>query len=449
MKRLVDLFRQFQHLTVGGEWKTLPRKKRSLLAFFRMLWVMVKGLKEDLLVLRASALTYITLISIVPILAVSFSMLKGFGLFTKLEAEIFQNIATLPEASREKVSEFVTKAFNVIAQADYRALGSIGLIIALFSVIKLLGSIEHSFNDIWGIKEHRSFTRKFSDYVSTVIVIPILFLLSVTVTRSLGSNMVVDYLMRTVPDLASLYLWLLGFFGHFFTYAALTLLYLFLPNTKVKFIPALVGGITAGIVWEVVLWIFMEFQINASSTSAIYGTFVAIPIFLAFTYSNWLVILFGAEVSFAMQHWKTFELSSSTEKLNFKTTLYLATLLTSEIVEAFEEKRRWYPTEFSEKEMISIKDIRAVLEILESHQIVISVNDLNQHYLPGGAINNYSLGDVVRAVVGEQKINTVHDYSQKPLMLASEESRIAYIKIADRFKIGTSEKVETFDQSNL
>ncbi|MCK5834149.1 MAG: YihY/virulence factor BrkB family protein [Lentisphaeria bacterium] len=441
MKKLIDLFRQFQHLSVGGEWKTLPRKKRSLLAFFRMLWVMVKGLKEDLLVLRASALTYITLISIVPILAVSFSMLKGFGLFNDLEAEIFKNIATLPDASRIKITDFVTKAFDVIGKADYATLGSIGLVIALLSIIKLLGSIEHSFNDIWGIKEHRTFARKFSDYISTVVVIPILFLLSVTVTHALSSNVLVDYFMTTVPDLANLYLWILGFLGHFFTYTALTLLYLFLPNTKVKFWPALVGGVTAGIAWEVVLWIFIEFQVNAASTNAIYGTFVAIPIFLAFTYTNWLVILFGAEVSFAMQHWKTFELNTSTEKLNFKTTLYLATLLTSQIVEAFKEKRRWYPADFSEKEMISIKDIRTVLEILEAHKIVIGVDESNQHYLPGGAIDNYSLGDVVRAIVGEQKINTVHDYSNTPLISASEESRSAYIEIADRFKIGTSGKL--------
>ena len=437
MKKLIDLFKQLQHLARGGQWKKLPKKKQSLLAFFRMLWVMVKGLKEDLLVLRASSLTYITLISIVPILAVSFSMLKGFGLFTKLETEIFKNIALLPDESKAQITEFVVKAFKIIEQADYRALGSIGLIIALLAVIKLLGSIEHSFNDIWGIKEHRSFMRKFSDYISTVIVIPILFLASVTVTGALKSNGLVDYFMESWPELASLYLWALGFLGHFFIYSAFTLLYLFLPNTKVKLWPALVGGFTAGVVWEVVLWIFITFQINASSTSAIYGTFVAVPIFLAFTYSNWLVILFGAEVTFAMQHWKTFELSSSNEKLNFRTTLYLATLLTSQITEAFKEKRRWYPVEFSESEMISIKDIRAVLEILEEQFIVIGVvDDSTHHYLPGGAINNYSLGDVVRAIVGEQEIQTINDYSDVPLLVASEESRAAYIKVADEFRVG-------------
>ena len=311
----------------------------------------------------------------------------------------------------------------------------------MLSIIKLLGSIEHSFNDIWGIKEHRTFARKFSDYVSTVVVIPILFLASVTFTSALNSNALVDYFLKTAPDLANLYLWGLGFMGHFFTFAAFTLLYLFLPNTKVKLWPAFVGGVTAAIIWKIVLWIFIEFQINASSTSAIYGTFVAVPIFLAFTYTNWLVILFGAEVTFAMQHWKTFELNTSGEKLNYKTTLYLATLLTSQIVEAFKEKRRWYPAEFSENEMISIKDIRTVLEILEDHGIVIGVDESNHHYLPGGAIDNYSLGDVVRAIVGEQKINTVHDYSTIPLLEASEESRIAYIEIADRFKIGTSGKL--------
>ena len=273
-------------------------------------------------------------------------------------------------------------------------------------------------------------------------MIPILFLLSVTFTGALNSNVLVDYMMTEAPVLANLYLWVLGFMGHFFTFAAFTLLYLFLPNTRVKVWPALVGGVTAGVIWKVVLWVFIEFQINASSTSAIYGTFVAVPIFLAFTYTNWLVILFGAEVSFAMQHWKTFELGAGSEKLNFKTTLYLATLLTSEIVEAFKEKRRWYPVEFSERELVSIKDIRSVLEVLEVHKIVIGVDgEQRQHYLPGGAIENYSLGDVVRAIVGEQMVKTVHDYSNAPLLVASEESRIAYIEIADRFKIGSSGKV--------
>ena len=274
----------------------LPRPKALAYKLLRVVYLTAHNFFEDKCLFRASALTYITALGLVPLLALVFSVAKGLGLYEKH----LKGMLIFDKPGSQSLNEAVASVFSVVEKTDLRGLGLPALAILLFAVVKLLGTVESSFNDIWGVHKSRTLVRKFSDYLAMVIIVPIFLATAIGVTSAAETEQVITILRE------KLYLgWLIeslaGLASVFSMSVAFTFLYMALPNTRTRFVSAMLGGILAGILWQTAMTLHVRFQIGIANYNALYSGFAAIPIFLAWVHVSWVIVLLGAETTFAHQ----------------------------------------------------------------------------------------------------------------------------------------------------
>lgn len=313
------------------ELEKLPRLKRTFLQILRVIALSFQDFYRDQCSLRASALTFFSLLSIVPTAAVAFGVAKGFGLDNRLEALLYEQLAG-QETVAQRIVEF---SQALLDNTRGGLIAGVGVLILLWSVLKLLGHIEQSFNVIWQAARGRTLIRKFGDYTAIMFVCPILLLVASSATvliagsvRQLVDN--VDFLAHLGPAIILL-LRLLPFVT---IWTLFTFVYLILPNTKVHFTAAITGGIIAGSAYQLLQALLVNAQIGVSQYNAIYGSFAALPLFLLWLQLSWMIVLYGAEFAYAFQHSKAFEF-----KLVYqKTSLQLQCLMALRIVHYCIEK---------------------------------------------------------------------------------------------------------------
>jgi membrane protein len=260
--------------------------RRLGLGLLRILVLVLERVLGGRYALRASGLTYTTLLSLVPFLAFAFSVAKGFGVQELLEPLL----KTYMVAGQVEIAESVLR---YVQQTNVRALGTVGLVGVLITVILLIGSVENAFNEIWGVARPRSWARRFTDYLSVTVVFPILLLAASGVTATLASSEMQSRLGAVLPLLQ------LGRYAA--VWFAFSFIYMFLPNTRVRLGPAVFGGVLAGSAWLLAQWGYVHFQVGVAGYNAIYGTFAALPIFLVWLYLSWVIVLLGAELAHAVQ----------------------------------------------------------------------------------------------------------------------------------------------------
>ncbi len=253
------------------------------------------GFTGNSLMLRASALTFTTVLSIVPFLAVAFSVLKGMD---------FQNTDTIRElllsasAGREQVVDTI---IGYIDNTNVKTLGAVGTAFLFLTVISLLSNIESTFNSIWNAPQGRSIFQKVTNYISICLVVPVLLVTAISFTASLQSSSVVQGIL-SYSVMSHVYLAVLKLVPYVSVWIAMLLLYSFMPNIRVKPLPALGGAIIAGTAWLFAQWLYMRFQIGAGKYNAIYGSFAQFPLFLIWMQLSWTIILVGAQLSYVLQH---------------------------------------------------------------------------------------------------------------------------------------------------
>ena len=306
MKKKISSLKEFFAV---GLWeinlRSLSVFRASCVKFVRILILSIHGFLTDKCPIQASALTFYTIFSIVPLAAIVFGVAKGFGMQKKLQADLNANFAEY-QVLLDKLYELADKA---LAKAQSGTLAIAGLVILFFTVIKVIGNVEHSFNDIWGIKTCRSLFRKCGDYTILLIICPVLLLFSSTATV---------YITTQIERLAEAgYIWnsvigpitfvLIKFIPFVLSGFLFTFLYKVMPNTKVKILSALFAGAIAGSLFQILQQYYIVIQMAVSNQSAIYGSFTAVPLFLFWLQLSWFIVLFGAELSFAYQNVDTYE----------------------------------------------------------------------------------------------------------------------------------------------
>ncbi|MCF8105435.1 MAG: YihY/virulence factor BrkB family protein [Desulfohalobiaceae bacterium] len=244
---------------------------------------------DDQCFLRASALTYATTLSIVPFLAVAFSISKGFGFQNTEYIRVFLLKAT---AGRETVVEHIIAYIN---NTNVGTLGGLGVALLLITVFTLLGNIEQSMNAIWGVERQRTLTRKFSDYLSVTLVCPLLVIAALSFTATLESSDLVQQIL-SFSVFSYSYLVFLKLLPIVLVTLALFFVYLFIPNTRVSVKNCLLGAFFAGVLWHLTQIAFINYQIGVGKYNAIYGSFAQLPLFLIWLFISWIIILLGAEV---------------------------------------------------------------------------------------------------------------------------------------------------------
>jgi len=269
------------------------RPRTFLIYTLRVLLITFKGLGDQMILLRASALSYSTLFALVPVLAVGFAMLKGLGVQSEIEETLLKYLT----AEQEEVARQIT---TYIANTDFRALGAFGTGFLIVAVIMMLSNVEGTFNTIWGVTRSRSLSRKVSDYISVLVLGPLLLVISTTLVSSISTNTLVQLLSKypIIQNLIFVFQALVSLAG---VWIAFTAMYLLMPNTRVRFFPALIAGLVCGTLWELAFFVYTDFYVGIVSYNKIYGTFAVLPIFLIWLFISWLIVLIGAIMSNAIQ----------------------------------------------------------------------------------------------------------------------------------------------------
>ena len=323
-------------LTPPGLWRLDPDDytgpRRRLIRALQMATLVLRDFWSDQCLLHAAALTFTTILSLVPFFAVTFALLKGFGVQNRLEPLILERVTA---GSQEVVSRIVTYINNT----NMSSLGAIGLTALIITILSLLGSIEEAFNAIWGVREDRSLSRKFSNYLSVLASAPFLLMAALSITTFLENQAVIGWFLdrEYIGDLLLVSLKLIPYIS---VWVAFTFLYLFIPNTNVRLSSALFGGVLAGTIWQVAQWGYIHFQVGVGKYNAIYGTLSLLPIFMIWLYASWIIVLFGVEIVYAHQNRRTLRLEYHGNTLSYAARLELALTL---LVECSASFRRGVP----------------------------------------------------------------------------------------------------------
>jgi membrane protein len=265
-------------------------------------------------IFRASALTFYSLLSIVPVLAMAFGIAKGFGFEKGLERQLFQTF----QGQEEVVVRVMDFARSLLESAKGGVIAGVGLVLLFWTIIRVLGNIENAFNHIWGIKKARSFSRKISDYLSAMLVCPVLWIVSSTVTVVIRSEvqLVVEKIALLGVISPAIFL-ALKLLPYCVIWILFTFVYMFMPNTKIRYGSGIFAGIVAGTLYQIFQLVYISFQVGVAKYSAIYGSFAALPLFLVWLQLSWMIVLLGAELSFAHQHVETYEFEPDCSALSY------------------------------------------------------------------------------------------------------------------------------------
>jgi membrane protein len=373
-------------------WEMDPNKytglKRSAITYLRISCLVIKDFLDDGCLLRASALSFTTILSIVPFFALAFAVLKGLGVHNTLEPFIIDKLAA---GSPEIVDRIITYIDNT----KMGSVGAVGLAALIITVITLLGNIEEAFNEIWGLEETRTFGRKFSDYLSVIVIGPLLLLAATSVTTSLQSQNLVKWLLDTeyIGDFVLVIFRLIPYLS---IWVALIFLYIFVPNTKVRLTSALIGGFLAGTIWQIAQWGYIHFQVGVAKYNAIYGTLSALPVFMVWIYTSWVIVLFGVEVVCAHQNRKTFLNDIHHPTINYETREMTALLILLAVAEAYyHDKTPWTRERLAGELCVPIRIVKDLLiQLLDKHYLVEAEGE-NPVYYPARDLEKMYLREIL------------------------------------------------------
>ena len=382
------------------EKDALPPLKRFFVNALQVIFLTIKEFIHDKCDLKASGLTYYSLLSIVPILALAFAIAKGFGYDSALEAEIY-SIFSGHELVAHQAVEFANK---MLSETKTGIIAVSGLFVLLYSVMSLLYNIEEIFNQVWNIKTSRPIGRKLTDYFAIMLVGPLFIIASSSFTVYLVSEIKEVTSSLSVLKMASPIIFVaLKWVPYTLVWFAFTLLFMVMPNTKVSFKAAIVAGVFAGTLYQLVQWGLINFQIGVSRYNAIYGSFAVLPLFLFWLQLSWVIVLLGTELSYAIQHVEgnsyikhKLKLSIAEEKL-----LCLAVML--EVVKRFKKVEKAANLSDLHKVLgVPSIYINQVVEVLEKSNLLILVENSEKQaqFLPAMDLASIRVFDVISRLDG-------------------------------------------------
>lgn len=336
---------------------------------------------------RASALSFTSILSFIPLFALAFAVLKGLGVQNTLEPLILERLAG---GSGEVVDRIITYINNT----NMASVGAIGLAALLTTVISLLSGIEEAFNHVWGVEETRSLYRKFSDYLSVILSGPLLLLAAMSITTSLQSQNVVRWLLKTAY-VGDVVLMLFKFLPYVSIWIALVCLYKFMPNTRVKLSSAIVGGVLAGTTWQIAQWGYINLQFGVAKYNAVYGTLAALPVFMVWIYTSWIIVLFGMELVVAHQQRRTLLLDSGQREISFATREMTSLLMFLTIAESFfRGGRPWTVERLANERHIPVRIVRRLLSQLVGLGYLV-VSEESRAYFPARELERIRVADFI------------------------------------------------------
>jgi membrane protein len=446
------------------------RLSATLRSWLRVILIMLHEFSETAISLRASALTYTIVLSMVPMLAMSTAVLKGLGSDNQLKVAAYkfidqlepeqlpakgeagvetgqpqpvmktsepagmenpppqENPATRDPASEPKNSESLTThlrsavdtIFDYVDQTNFAAIGAFGILGLLLTVILVLSTIEDAMNAIWHSKKGRSVFRKIMDYLALLILLPVSINVALAGDAIIESPAIMAYLGTVIPSAWAVKM-LLKFLPFLFVILSLMVMYLFFPNVKVKTSSAFIGAVFAGFFWLLVQKVYILLQIGVAKYNAIYGSFATVPLFLIWVQLGWTFILLGASLAYAVQNRNQYHLPGAA--VSPQRNLQMAFDILNTIYANYSRKKQTSFDDLVETNTGDLPgDIQEITEKLARGGLVRRIDDNNRSYVPAAPSEAVDPREVVRLILGREDIPTVGGELSGKVIRAAENA---------------------------
>jgi len=411
-----------------------PVIKRILIKSLKIIVLSAQGFSRDQCLLRSSALTLYTLLSIVPVIAMLFGIAKGFGFEKILKQRLMEQIPHQDTV----VLQLIGFAENMLANAQGGVIAGIGVILLFWSVIKVIGNIEESFNDIWKIKEGRGLSRKITDYLSLMLLAPVLFIASGSITVFLNTE--VTWFMGVI-ELPEFGIWLVlkafGLLPVVLMSGLFAFTFIFMPNHKIHYMPGIIAGIVTGVLYQFLQWAYLSLQLGVSGYNAIYGSFAALPLLVIWLQSVWMVILLGCQMAFFLQNYQSYRNKEQFSILSIFQMKVIALQITQMIIKNFVHfGKPLTRAQIAEKLLVPIGVVQPILSKLIAGHILAELKseEEDEAYLPAVDIHIVTIAYVIEALeqCGQHELPEIagHDIFMetlnhfRQLMEVSEQNRL-------------------------
>ncbi|MGZ8163570.1 MAG: YihY/virulence factor BrkB family protein [Methylobacter sp.] len=413
----------------------LPPVKAALIKSLKIVILSVQGFTNDLCPLRASALTLYSLLSIVPVIAMLFGIATGFGFEKMLQQRLIEQVP----AQETMVLQLISFAQNLLESTKGGVVAGIGIVILFWTIIQVIGNIEESFNYIWKIDKARSISRKFSDYLSVMLLAPVILIASSSITVFLKTQITWLITLIQLPEVGT---WLviraLGLLPLVLMTGLFAFTFIFMPNHKINYKAGIIAGIVTGIMYQLAQWAYLSLQIGVSNYNAIYGSFAALPLFVVWLQIGWMIVLFGCEVAFFYQNYEIYRSNTRFSDLSFSLKKIIALQITHLIIKNFIElKNPLTSAEIAAKLVIPIALIQPLLSNLIASHIIVEFkihDDDDEVYQPAVDINILTIAYVINALeqcgqnhlpdINQEQLYMDAVNNFRKLMEASEQNRL-------------------------
>jgi membrane protein len=391
------LIERWRNDILHAELSDLGWVRRTTVFWVRLALGVIGKFLDEKLHLRSTSLAYTTLLSLVPFLAVTFSVLKGFGVQNQLEPMLTQSLEPLGE----KGVEISQSILNYVNNLNFAVLGFMGIALLFWTVISLLTKVEEAFNAVWHVPGVRSLSRRFSDYLSVALVGPVFLVTALGLTTVLFSDANVQQLAGMQP-IGQLIVAVGKLIPYLLICAAFAFLYAFLTNCRVRLVPALAGGIFASLAWYGVGQLFAHLVASSSKYSAIYSSLAAAVLFIIWVNIGWLIILVGAHIARFWQNPHLLRVGSAGGRPGQTHDEELALDVMYLIGHAyFFDEPRWNLERLAARGCCGSPDqIEGLLKALAKAQIIVATNDEPESYLPARALDTLLIREIVAALRG-------------------------------------------------
>jgi membrane protein len=402
----------FSRLVWENDLRQLSAPHRVVVFIARVLHMLVRELLGGQLNLRAMSLVYTTLLSLVPLLAVSFSVLKGFGVHNQIEPMLYNFLKPLGPDGAGVAEKIVIFVDNV----EVGVLGSVGVVLLIYTVVALLQKIEKAFNFVWQVEHLRPIVRRVSIYLSVVLMGPVMIFLATVLSSDIARRLI------AIKPFTAVLLSAGGLLPYFLVCLAFTFIYIFMPNTRVQVRAALVGGVIAGIIWKMTGWGFSVFIASSSRYAAIYSSFAILILLLIWLYMNWLILLAGSQIAFFVQYPKYMTLHTERLVLSNRLRERLAIQIMYLVARDFHHNRPpWSLDALVERLDLPRDSVQRVVSILVEYGYLAEVAGEDPPvYLPAHAIESMRLADMLADVRQAGENRFLNSEQLKPIKVADQ-----------------------------
>lgn len=388
---------------------------RIVATLLRYLYAVLRDIFSGQITMRAMSLVYTTLLSIVPLLAFSFSVLKGLGIHEKLEEQMYLFLEPLGDRGVEITDKVMALVYNV----NGRVLGGLSLAFFLWTAISMVQKVEESLNYVWYVSENRSFARRFTEYMFVLMVGPLAIVIALGMITALQNQEIVQYLLEN-QIVGSLFVATSKLTPYFLVAAVFAFLYWFMPNTRVSFLPAIVGGLAGGFIWASMVIIFTTFVATAAARQAVYASFAIAIVTLIWLYLNWLILLIGAQLAFYVQNPAYLKIGRQDPRLSNSVRERLALNIMLLVGRTFRDPAASLPIQaLSDSLQIPSLALAPVLEDLESRGL-ITANEKGE-LLPAREMARIHVRDILEVIRSEGETGSHREPTWDPYVDALGE----------------------------